>query len=441
MATIRLVPSTYAVSSTSYLSVSSESNMYTNVDSTTYATITNTYASTSSRYLYLRGFNFDDIPDGAVVNSFTIKIRGYESGLATSTSYAPRLANGTSAISSTTASTNFSTSAKTITIPTGSLTWQQIINYGSNFTIMAYVRRSSRNTTGYFYCYGAEIEVDYTLPVSYNITINNSTTATVTANPSNVSEGDSTTIISDTLSGLTITDNNIDITNQFIIHSGTNGEYSIETRGNYGFALNSNNYYQSENKGVDKSCAVARINFDLPVTATITIQYINYAEASYDFGVFGNLDVALTTNYYPAGSSGATISETSYKKACNTSSDNSSSVKTLTYNNVEAGSHFIDVKYSKDDASAANNDTLQFKITITYSQSVTYYTYTIDNVTTEHIIVITSSSSQPKIFVKINGAWTQFNKVYKKVNGSWVEQSSSTWSTLFNTNTNYRKMN
>lgn len=441
MATIRLVPSTYAVSSTSYLSVSSESNMYTNVDSTTYATITNTYASTSSRYLYLRGFNFDDIPDGAVVNSFTIKIRGYESGLATSTSYAPRLANGTSAISSTTASTNFGTSAKTITIPTGSLTWQQIINYGSNFTIMAYVRRSSRNTTGYFYCYGAEIEVDYTLPVSYNITINNSTTATVTANPSNVSEGDSTTIISDTLSGLTITDNNIDITNQFIIHSGTNGEYSIETRGNYGFALNSNNYYQSENKGVDKSCAVARINFDLPVTATITIQYINYAEASYDFGVFGNLDVALTTNYYPAGSSGATISETSYKKACNTSSDNSSSVKTLTYNNVEAGSHFIDVKYSKDDASAANNDTLQFKITITYSQSVTYYTYTIDNVTTDHIIVITSSSSQPKIFVKINGAWTQFNKVYKKVNGSWVDQSSSTWSTLFNTNTNYRKMN
>ena len=58
MATIRLVPSTYAVSSASYLSVSNENNMYTNVDSTTYATITNTYASTSSRYLYLRGFNF-----------------------------------------------------------------------------------------------------------------------------------------------------------------------------------------------------------------------------------------------------------------------------------------------------------------------------------------------------------------------------------------------
>ena len=56
MATIRLVPSTYAVSSTNYLSVSNSSNMYTNTDSTNYATITNTNASTSSRYLYLRGF-------------------------------------------------------------------------------------------------------------------------------------------------------------------------------------------------------------------------------------------------------------------------------------------------------------------------------------------------------------------------------------------------
>ena len=96
MATIRLIPSTYAVSSTSYLSVSNANNMYTNTDSTTYATITNTYSSTSSRYLYLRGFNFDDIPSAAVINSFTVKIKGYESGLTTSTSYAPRLANGSS---------------------------------------------------------------------------------------------------------------------------------------------------------------------------------------------------------------------------------------------------------------------------------------------------------------------------------------------------------
>ena len=215
MATIRLIPSTYAVSSTSYLSVSNAANMYANTDSTTYATITNTYASTSSRYLYLRGFNFDDIPSGAVINSFTVKIKGYEGGLSTSTSYAPRLANGTSALSNTTATQNFGTSTKTITIPTGSLTWEQIVNYGSNFTIMVSVRRNSRNTTGYFYCYGAEIEVDYTIPVHHSVTLSNSTSANVTISETNPTEGDDVIVVTDTIAGITVTDNGTDVTSQF----------------------------------------------------------------------------------------------------------------------------------------------------------------------------------------------------------------------------------
>lgn len=164
MATVRLVPSAYAVSSASYLSVADATNMYNNTDNDTYATITNTYASTTSRYLYLRGFNFGAIPVDATVTGFTVKIKGYEYRLATSTSYAPRLANGTSALGNTTATENFGTSVNTITIPTGELTWQQIVNYGSDFTILVYVRRSNKNQTGYFYCYGAEIEVTYTVP-------------------------------------------------------------------------------------------------------------------------------------------------------------------------------------------------------------------------------------------------------------------------------------
>ena len=242
MATIRLVPSTYAVSSTSYLSVSNASNMYHNTDNTTYATITNTYASTSSRYLYLRGFNFNDIPSGAVINSFTVKIKGYETSLSTSSSYAPRLANGTSAISGTTASSNFGTSTKTITIPTGALTWQQIINYGSNFTIMVYVRRSNKNTTGYFYCHGAEIEVDYTVPNPRTVT------TTLTGNGTIDPIGTQTYYDGDNYD-LTITPNNIsdqvavtkdgiDITSQLEFNSGGShneenvlGEYNLISGG------------------------------------------------------------------------------------------------------------------------------------------------------------------------------------------------------------------
>ncbi len=46
MSTIRLISSVHAVSSTSYLSVANENNMYANTDSTTYVTIKNTNAST-----------------------------------------------------------------------------------------------------------------------------------------------------------------------------------------------------------------------------------------------------------------------------------------------------------------------------------------------------------------------------------------------------------
>ena len=437
MATIRLVPSTiYNAAGTSYIEITNGSNAYTNTDSTTYATLYNKYASTSNRYVYLRGFNFDDIPNGAIINSFTVKFKANESGLTTSSSYRPYLANGTSTITGTCSAVSTSVTTQSFTGVTA--TWDTITGYGSDFGIRFNVRRNSRNTAGYLYLYGAEILVDYTIPTTYNVTVNNSTSATVTANPSTVLEGESSVIMSNTLSGLTITDNGTNVTNQFVLHSGTTGEYSIENRGSYGFTYNSQTgYYTSNNKGVDKTCSVCRISFDLPVSATITFQYINYAEASYDFGVFGNVDVALSTNYYPAGSSGATISETSYKKACNTSSDNTSTEQTLTYSNVSAGSHFIDVKYSKDDASSANNDTLQFKVTITYSQSVTYYSYTISNVTADHTIIVTSGGTTTRIYMKVNGSWVAASTVYKKVNGSWVQQTDL--STVFNNSTNYVK--
>ena len=59
MATIRLIPSTYSLSSTntSYISISNASNMYTNIDSTTYATVNHNRARTTSYYIYVRGYD------------------------------------------------------------------------------------------------------------------------------------------------------------------------------------------------------------------------------------------------------------------------------------------------------------------------------------------------------------------------------------------------
>ena len=174
MATIRLVPSTYAFSNTSYMSISNASNMYNNTDNTNYATVTHSNRSTTTYYIYLRGFNFSSIPSGAIINSFTVKFKAYEKSLSTSTSYAPKICNGTTTL---TCSCNMpSTSAQTLTFSGITATFDTIKNYGSNFGIRIAVRRSSKNTQGYLYIYGAEILVDYTLPGSEQMMIKNNGT-------------------------------------------------------------------------------------------------------------------------------------------------------------------------------------------------------------------------------------------------------------------------
>ena len=171
MATIRLVPSTYYLSNSSYLSVSSESNMYTNTDSTTYATVTNSRTSTSSYYIYIRGFNFDDVPDNVVVNSISIKVKAYHSGGNTSTIYGY---NGTTQVSTAGSTTALTTSATVKTFTNTKIDWDTLKSYGDNFGIRINCRRSSRNTTSHIYIYGAEIEVEYTVlnPRTVTTTLN-----------------------------------------------------------------------------------------------------------------------------------------------------------------------------------------------------------------------------------------------------------------------------
>lgn len=438
MATMRLVPSTYYRSNSSYVSVTDEDNMYTNTDSTTYASVRNSRNSTSNTYYcYLRGFNFSDIPADAEVTGFTIKIKASESYMSTSSSYRMSLYNGTSSISNTTLTSSLSTSINTFTFPIPStLTWETLKGYGSNFGIRLPLRRSSTSSNSYVYVYGAEIEVTYTIPVFYDVTINNNTSASVTATDTNPLEGTDVEIRSNTISGVVIKDNGVDVTSQFTQRTETSESYTVNNVGSYGFTLNSSTgYYVSNNKGISKSAAVCRIDFHVPVAATITFTYINYAERSYDFGVFGNIDVELSNNYYAAGSSGATITDSNYKRACNTSAYNTSSVQTLTYD-MSAGEHSIWVKYSKDDASDANNDTLQFNVSITLDEPFTpgqYYGYDIIGISADHVISVDYVSTR-KTYIKVNGSWKEAVAIYAKVNGTWREvdkvysKKNGTWS-------------
>ena len=317
-----------------------------------------------------------------------------------------------------------------------------------NAKIVIYIRRGNNTDQASFSFWGATLSVTYSLPANdyYVYTLSNVSTdhTIIIANaiieipeedpqynyyPITISSINATTtpgrgttrIVEGTNQTITIypddpqltlaTDNGTDITSQLVQHGGTIPDPTVATAtgASYGFTLNSSTgYYVSQNTGVNKSAAVCRVSFNIPVRCLVTINYINYAEASYDFGVFGNIDTALNTNYYAAGSNGATITDTSYKLACNTSSYNTASVQTITYE-IPSGQHYIDIKYSKDDATASNNDSLQWKIaSIEPLENNNYYTYTLSNIQASHSLIfvfgnvsyylVNSSSSGAKLY-------------------------------------------
>lgn len=365
-------------------------------------------------------FDFSSIPANAVINSVSVKVYGCRENSTTDSTHVAKIGlySGTTLKSTEQEFTSTSNGIMTISNP-GTWTRAELQNAKLRFTVAYYggriggitwsVNYSSQSSNPYYWTYTlANVNADHTIVIGdaiieipdedpqydyFPITISsiNATTTPGRGTTRVIESTDQTiTIYPDDPLITLITDNGVDVSSQLVAHGGTIPDPTVTTAtgASYGFTLNqSTGYYVSANTGVDKSAAVCRVDFNLPVRCLVTIQYINYAEATYDFGVFGNIDVALNNNYYAAGSSGATITDTSYKFACNASSTNTATPQTITYE-INSGEHFINIKYSKDDATASNNDSLQWKITnIEPLESNNYYTYTLTNIQEEHSLI------------------------------------------------------
>lgn len=445
MATARLVASTYAVSNNT-VTVSDADNMYTNVDSTNYATITHTTSGTTSYYLYLRGFNFSSIPSNAEVSSFSIKIRGYESGLATSTSYAPRLYNSTSTITgASAASSNFGTTTNTITVPyTG--TWDTLKGYKENLGIRVTIRRSARGTQGYLYIYGAEIEVNYTIPVYHTVTSSTDKGTIVPSGSTSVLEGDSYSLSITGVNSPHVTDNNTDVTSQlvqktggtetFIPHSNTNSGFTITNIDNAYTDATSTTYANLELNGGSSGTIYLDLNTMVPSGATIssvacsfTYEYNrNNSSSGYSAScqLYSNT-TAKGSSYSLVSSGGTAVSKTTINLT----------VGTWSANDINNARLYIT---ATNNASSTHRYLYVYGVsfTVTYSISGVMYVYTINSVNGDHTIIVTESSTQTEvIYFKNNGSWVAATAVYKKVNGSWVLQSDL--SNVFDVNTNYVK--
>lgn len=458
MATIRLVPSAYTRSSTSRVTVTDDANMYYNTDHTSaYCSIRGRNSTSNTYYCFIHGFNFDDVPSNATVTDFRVLIRCYRNSYqATGASYRMRLASQPSSnyvISDTTTSTDIGLTVDVIEIPTGSLTWNNLTSYGSNFSIDLVLRASSSQYP-YIYVYGAEIEVTYSIPnprtvtttLSGNGTIDPSGTQTMydgdeynlVVEPTNASD-----TVTATKNGTAITltqhtggaseESNV-LGTYTLVSGGFNGSGESYFQGlvgkGYDNTQTTTNYYSSGNG------TIAVFTYDVPFegipdNATINSLYMRvngHAESTSQSAEYmcarlisGSTNLSDELNFKDVGTSNSTQTVTA---------NVTPTIAQLENLKVQCRLGYY--------GGAINGATVYLE----YEVAGVWYTYS-TTISGNMTIAVTigGGSSQPKIFVKINGTWTQFSKVYKKVNGSWAEQASSTWSTLFDTNTNYRKMN
>ena len=438
MATIRLVPSASAVSNSSYATIANASNMYANTDSTTYGTFTHNRASTNNTYYgYLRGFDFSSVPSNAVVSGWTVKIKASATGHTTSTSssYYMGLVNGTTQIGSTAASGRLSTTVTTFTFAEGSLDWDTIKGYGSNFGIRIPMRRASSNTADVVSVYGAEIEVTYTVPVQRTITTSLSGSGTISPSGSTTAyDGDefeltiTPTNVSDTV---TATHNGADVTSQLVAHgaestastdlgtyalvsgsfNGSGASYFQGIVGHGASATQTTSNYYSGGSGT-----IAVFTYDMGITvpsgATITrvwCEVNGHAESTSNSSEYmcaqlisGSTDLSEELNFKDVGTSNST--------------------QTLEATTLPTVAQLAAMKLQCRlgyYGGAINGATAHVEYET--GGGITHYTYTFEVTADAAIAVVIGGASGPKLYVKLNGSWVNVARAYKKANGSWTQ--------------------
>lgn len=129
--------------------------------------------------------------------------------------------------------------------------------------------------------------------------------------------------------------------------------WNVVSTGTYPFELNTNDYYESTNKGHDSSYSYATLNYQ--GFENLVLECINSGESNYDYGIISQPDVLLSESYEDDGATGST------KVFKNFKGESSTNPVQLTIPSDE-GSHFITIKFRKDGSSAQGNDSLQFKV-------------------------------------------------------------------------------
>lgn len=123
----------------------------------------------------------------------------------------------------------------------------------------------------------------------------------------------------------------------------------------YGFALQDDGYYKSQNGGIGSSAALCRVRIKVNGTYNIHIECIGSGQGSSDYGIVShyNSDL-LTTN----------AADTTYADVIKGSGSTEYNItKTITYQNISEDG-YITIKYRKNASTNLGADCLRFKVSM-----------------------------------------------------------------------------
>lgn len=406
--------------------------------------------TSTTGYLYYT-FDTSEIPSGATITSITGTVTVRVSSTSRVTDTKCQLFTGTTAKGSnvTFAST---TTSNTVTLSPGSSWTRSELN---DFRLKIGGTGSSSSQTKYIYFAGASVTVNYSI-TTYDVTVTNSTSATVTVDNESPAGGDDVTVFADTVSGIVIKDNGADVTSQFAtVPDGSISAVPGSTV-TTGFSASGAAFYQSSSTSSDSWLRYAiGHSAESPYSTSNTSN--TYVKPEGDTGW---MNYPFDFSDIPVGATIKTVGVKVYGARENATVDSThvarfqcysgSTAKGTLQNFTSTSNSLVTVTDVGTWTRAELQDAqLRFEvgyyggrmlgITWTVEYEVDGYVYTITNIQADHAIVVTQSGGDTTaLYVKLNGTWTQVQRAYLKSSGSWTQVAVDQ---VFQSGTNYVKGN
>ena len=423
-------------------------------------------STSTTGYVYLT-YDTSGIPATATIQSVAAKARLRISNTSRVTNRVCQLYTGTTAKGTNTNFSSTSSGGTVINLSTGTTWTRSELN---DLRMRIGGTGSSSTSSKYIYIYGTDITITY---VTESRTITTTLSGNGTIDPSGaitLYDGDEyelTITPTNKSDAVTVINNGVDVTDDLEVHhtGGTSSSTSSipGTGVTTGFARSGGAFYQSSSTSSDAWLRYA-IGYSAESPYSTSNTSNTYCkDSTNDATTEGWMNYPFDFSSLPSDAEVTAVEVKCYGAAESTSETARHADVSLWCGNEQKGttqqfSSTSNTTMTISDPGEWTREELQdawvrfgvgyyggrilgitWKVTYTSGGTISHYVYNYE-VSGNATIAVTigSGGSQPKIYIKKNGTWTQYSKIYKKVNGSWVEQSSSNWSTLFNTSTKYR---